>query len=67
MTNSLISSKETNNPVQRCLIAANNNSKEITWKDSLDKVDSVFPGVLLCTHICKARVDHIEVQLCSDK
>ncbi len=39
---------------------------EITWKDFLDKVDSVFPSILLCSHVCKARVDHHEVASYSD-
>lgn len=58
LINPLINSKEANSPVQQCLISDHYNYKEITWKHFLDKVDSVFPGVLLCTHVCKARMDH---------
>ncbi|XP_065912957.1 uncharacterized protein [Dysidea avara] len=60
LNNSLISSKEANSPVKRCLIPHHNDLKEITWEDFLDKVDSVFPGILLCSHVSKARANHQE-------
>ena len=63
LNNSLISSKEANSPVKSCLIPRHNDLKEITWEDFLDKVDSVFPGILLCSHVCKARANHQEVNI----
>ena len=48
------------------MLPGQENSMEITWKDFLDKVDSVFPSILLCSHVCKARVDHHEVASYSD-
>lgn len=61
----LISSRKANSPVERILIPGQENSKELTWKDFLDKVDSVFPDILLCSYVCKARVNHHEVAIAS--
>jgi len=55
VTHSLVNSMKVNIPIQRNVIT------DISWKDFLDQVNSVFPGILLCSHVCKARANHHEV------
>ena len=61
LTHSPVNSMKVTIPIQRSLIPGHNDLYEITWKDFLDKVNSVFPGILLCSYVCKAQANHQEV------
>jgi len=60
LTRSLVNSMKVNIPIQRRVMPDQNGLYETTWKDFLIKINSVLLGVLLCPHVCKARINHQE-------